>query len=438
MKENEAADKQFFDNVKELEMTNSGNLWVNAFLFLFGKDGKRGIIIPLGIILFLSLIGEMVFDWGSVGAFFVEIVLLSLFPVYLWYGFKTVSADPITAAVMQLFGNYTGGLKGPGLRFYPPGFSSVDINVTLTNKDISLETRVTDRSAIRMEVGITFKPNVKNGDEAVNFIRAGKEIGVFNIFSDVVSTAIRQWATSPEEGPATWMDAVSSREEALVVLLQAVNGNAILGNSDEQIEKARAILQRIGVPLVILYKRKTFPKKEPNEIEAAQWGGKWKGNDHKDGKNQDWEIYRDRVSGLSTEEDSTLEISLGCVREHLRTARQGNADIAIKDLGVILTRLNIKEVQPLGDVAKAAEKQAKEEQDRLGEITELNHVAERIKTLSERAKIPPALAAEMVQTERGKVVKKIKENKYNLSPEILAALPEILNSIMGNRGGNNP
>lgn len=289
-----------------------------------------------------------------------------------------------------------------------------------------------------MDVGFTFKPNVKNGDEAVNFIKAGKETGVVNIFSDVVSTAIRQWATSPEEGPATWMDAVSSREEALVVLLQAVNGNAILGNSEEQIEKARVILQQIGIPLVILYKRKTFPRKKPNEIEAAQWGGKWDGKNHKDGKNQDWEIYDERISRLSSEENTILEASLKCVQEHLRTARQGNADIAIKDLGVILTRLNIKEVQPLGEVAKAAEKQAKEEQDRLGEITELNHVAERIRDLADKARIPAALAAEMVQTERGKVIKNIEERKYNLSPEILAALPAILNSILGPRGGNNP
>ena len=414
------------------------NLWLTIFLFLFGKDGKRGIIIPLGMIIVLSLLSEMIFGWGTAKAFAAETILLALFPIYLWYGFRTVSADPITVAVMQLFGNYTGGLKGPGLRFYPPGFSSVDINVTLTNRDISLETRVTDRSAIKMEVGITFKPNVKNGDETVNFIRAGKEAGVFNIFSDIVSTAIRQWATSPEEGPATWMDAVSSREEALAVLLQAVNGNAILGNSDEQIEKTRAILQQIDIPLVILYKRKTFPNKKPNEIEASQWGGRWGDKDHKDGKNRDWEIYEDRISGLSAEENNVLETSLACVREHLRTARQGNADIAIKDLGVILTRLNIKETQPLGDVAKAAEKQAKEEQERLGEITELNHVAERIRDLANKANIPPALAAEMVQTERGKVIKNIQENKYNLSPDILAALPGILSSIMGNRGGNNP
>lgn len=414
------------------------NFWKWFFLFLFGRDGKRGVVIPLTIIIVLSLLGEIMLGLGSKKAFITEALLLALFPAYLWFGFRVIPADPVTVAVMQLFGDYTGGIKGPGLRFYPPGFSSVSIDVTLTNKDLSLETRVTDRSAIKMDVGFTFKPNVKNGDEAVNFIKAGKETGVVNIFSDVVSTAIRQWATSPEEGPATWMDAVSSREEALVVLLQAVNGNAILGNSEEQIEKARVILQQIGIPLVILYKRKTFPRKRPNEIEAAQWGGKWDGKNHKDGKNQDWEIYDERISKLSNEENAVLEASLKCVQEHLRTARQGNADIAIKDLGVILTRLNIKEVQPLGEVAKAAEKQAKEEQERLGEITELNHVAERIRDLANKAGIPAALAAEMVQTERGKVIKNIEEKKYNLAPEILVALPAILNSILGPRGGNNP
>lgn len=414
------------------------NFWSRLFLFLFGKDGKRGILIPLVLMIVISIASEIAFGWGSVSAFVVEIILLGLFPVYLWYGFRTVSADPVTAAVMQLFGNYVGGLKGPGLRFYPPGYSSVNINVTLTNKDIVVETRVTDRSLIRVEIGITFKPNTKDGDETVNFIKAGKETGAFNILNDVVSTAIRQWATSPEEGPATWVDAVASREEALVVLLQAVNGNAILGNSDEEIEKTRIILQRIGIPLVILYKRKTFPRKKPNEIEAAQWGGMWNGKNHKDGKDRDWEIYEDRIVGLSTAEIVILETSLKCVREHLRTARQGNADIAIKDLGVILTRLNIKETQPLGEVARAAEKQAKEEQERLGEITELNHVAERIKELVSKAGIPPALAAEMVQTERGKVIKNIQENKYNLAPDIIAALPAILSAVLGNRGGSNP
>lgn len=415
------------------------NIWSKLFLFCFGKDGNRGISLPLGFILIVSLASEITFGLGSIYSFIFELVLLVAFVAYIYFGLRTIPADPITFAVMQLFGNYTGGLKGPGIRFFPPGYSSVEINGTLTNKDISLQTRVTDRSLIQMEVGLTFKPNVKNGEETVNFIKSGKENGVFSILSDVVSTAIRQWATSPEEGPATWMDAASSREEALVVLLRAVNGDGLLGGTEGEIREVRDILERIGIPIVILYKRKTFPKKKPNEIEATQWGGMWNGKHHLGGKDQDWQIYNERMSGITPKEEIVLDNALKCVKNHLRAARQGNADITIKDLGIILTRLNIKEVQPLGEVAKAAEKQAKEEQERLGEITELRHVAERINDLAQGANIPPALAAEMVQTERGKVKKDIHENKYNVSPEILAALPSIVSSLFGgNRGGNRP
>jgi len=115
--------------------------------------------------------------------------------------------------------------------------------------------------------------------------------------------------------------------------------------------------------------------------------------------------------------------------------RRGNGDIRISTLGIILSRLNITSIKPTGKLAETAEMVASERRQRDAEIVELDHVAERTKELAEKlvnlgSTPQQALerALEVVQTERKKISKDVKEIKF--SPEVITA---ILDSLRGGR-----
>jgi regulator of protease activity HflC (stomatin/prohibitin superfamily) len=96
-----------------------------------------------------------------------------------------------------------------------------------------------------------------------------------------------------------------------------------------------------------------------------------------------------------------------------RQLRRGNGNIKIENLGIILSRVNIKSIKPKGELAQAAEQAAKERRQTEAEKVEIENVADRVQYLVGTTHISPELAVEVVQTERKKVTKDIKEIKIN-------------------------
>lgn len=124
------------------------------------------------------------------------------------------------------------------------------------------------------------------------------------------------------------------------------------------------------------------------------------------------------------------------IDEIIRELRRGNGTMEMETLGIILNRVNITEIKPRGKLAEAAEMMAKEERDRKGEEVELKHVATQITKLKELG-FSNEQALEIIQTERGKVTKEIKESKWNVSQETRAMIekigPEIVAQIFQRR-----
>ena len=125
--------------------------------------------------------------------------------------------------------------------------------------------------------------------------------------------------------------------------------------------------------------------------------------------------------------------------------RRENGSIKIETLGIIVSRLNITSIKPQGELAKAAEQAAKERRERDADKIEIANVAARVKALTKTG-LSAEMAAEMVQTERGKVKKTINETKHTVSGETLKALETlgpVLKSITelfkkgGSTGGNS-
>lgn len=116
----------------------------------------------------------------------------------------------------------------------------------------------------------------------------------------------------------------------------------------------------------------------------------------------------------------------------------GTATLLIPNLGIALNRLNVGEIEPTGEVAKAAEKAAKERSEREAEVVELEHINDRVIELMKPLPDGPGLTAEqaieLIQTERKKVVKTINRKDYGLAPDTLNAI--LAHLIPGKEGGD--
>ena len=130
-----------------------------------------------------------------------------------------------------------------------------------------------------------------------------------------------------------------------------------------------------------------------------------------------------------------LEAILGrdVTDEEMKECRRGTACLNLQSLGIIINRLNVGQIEVLGTIAEAAEKAAKETQEKKAEIVELDHVKERVKIFT-NAGFTPERALEIVQTERGKVSKTISEHKISISTEVGETLKEIVPAFLSLAG----
>lgn len=72
--------------------------------------------------------------------------------------------------------------------------------------------------------------------------------------------------------------------------------------------------------------------------------------------------------------------------DKIKLIRQGNGLQSIPSLGIVLNRLNVGQIKPMGELAKAAESKVKEEQERRGETYEVETDLMKAKQLMEAAK----------------------------------------------------
>jgi len=115
--------------------------------------------------------------------------------------------------------------------------------------------------------------------------------------------------------------------------------------------------------------------------------------------------------------------------EIIRKVGQGNGLQPIPQLGITLNRLNIGKIKPKGKLAEAAERWVVEGAESKGEKLEITHVLDLILQLKQVLDIPTEQAIEIVQTERGKVSKKIREIKGNISGETQKMIEKIIEQI---------
>lgn len=118
--------------------------------------------------------------------------------------------------------------------------------------------------------------------------------------------------------------------------------------------------------------------------------------------------------------------------ENARRVRTGEG-VPIPLLGITLNRLNIRTLQTSGVVAQTSEKIARVKKEIGAGSPEIRYLEEAIRSLKESTGVTNEQAIELLQTERGKVEKKIQELKIGVSPATLDTVMRVIDRFTGGR-----
>lgn len=287
-----------------------------------------------------------------------------LFAIFIFQGLKKIQADPPHKGVLTIWGKRQKEVLSEGLHFFPfyrLWYNFIPVKVEKINYDLKPDSiRTTDRAELAMDIGITFTPA-----ELIPFLDSGGEEGVKKILDDIIPECVRQWAFSKEEGPQDWGEAMGAREDAIAILLKAILG--------EELTTIPNYAQLIPTPIWLKYFKKPRGILLKKDKEIA--GDSWEKVD---------DLY---LNGNWTQEQKDeLEKAVEKRRGEINQTRKGNGKIVHPDLGIAINRLNIGQIKTKGELEKVAELQVKEEEERKGEIFEVDTDLIKAEKLVEAAK----------------------------------------------------
>ena len=350
-------------------------------------------------------------------------LLVLLVGLFILSGLRKISANPPCIGQLTIWGKRktkwdkgkeVSRYKKEGWTFlplYPLWYSVILINVERITFTVTIKkVRTPDRAESEFPVLVTIIPNK---EMLINYINSGKEAGVIEQFTGKIQERIREWCMGPNEGPSDWIELNKSQSEGTYIIMRKIAGGLFQSNGYKIPKWAQ------DVPTWIWLRFYLNPKPEEKNLlkNEFDWG------------KDDWKKIRDLLSTHANEEEE-LKTVIEKRRNIIDDIRAGLGKVEIEDLGIILQRLNIGDINVLGDVATAAEKEAREKQERESEGFELSFVLEQIrKCMNPPFNYSPEKALEIVQTERGKVPKSIQETVLSISAETRATLERTLSDI---------
>lgn len=307
-----------------------------------------------------------------------------------------------------------GRFKEEGWRFLalnPFLFDVILIDIGKIPFQVIIEKALTpDNASSRIPIDIVFKPLP---EKLIEYINSGGEKGVREQFSGKIQERVREWCFDEEGGPSDWMELNKSQLEGTSVLVTKIARNSITEIPD--------YAQNVPTWIWLRFFSKPKPKKLLKNEEY------WAKNDWEAVKSVLYEIEND----LGKDSVNNLINKVKDRKTEVESLRIGEETIKIEDLGVELTRLNIGDIDVLGEVAKHADQEAKEIQERKAEETELSHVITQVQKFIDLG-YSREQALEAVQTERNKVSKTIQEKKINVSPETRESVEKIFGDLTKN------
>lgn len=339
----------------------------------------------------------------------LSLIVIGIALAIILQGLRRIPANPPHKAQVTLFGKRIPEFRDEGWQFFPffPyvfGFVLVKVE-RITFTIIAEKVRTPDRANTKIPVTITIRPD---SDHLIQYLDSGGEEGVKQQLTGKVQERMREWGMGGEEGPANWRELNKSQLEAVSVLVKKIAGESLVKIPDYAQE----------VPTFIWLRYFAQPRPTKNFLENEEPWAK-----------DTWKQVKIIIQKIKRKNGScafdALKKAVEERREQVNAIRMGTAKILIKDLGVVIERLNLGDMDVLGSVGEQAEAEAREIEEREAEKMELNHVKQRIQTFVDMG-YSKEQALEIIQTERGKVTKSISETKMNISPETREMIKEIL------------
>ncbi len=307
---------------------------------------------------------------------------------------RRVPAIPPHIALLTFLGERIKKIKKEGIRIfwgYPLFYNYIPIDIETKRISLKLTIRTQDLAQAEVPIEVEFIPSTE-GELLINYLNRGGEEGIKKNLEDVINERFREWIFSLE-GPQSPKELMASREIAVYLLLKAIVGT-------EQFQEVPSL-----IPTPILFKYYSTPRKTLTPYEFHVWGNK-KWVDIK----QDWQRTREegmdrdeawldvwqrltenerwgKISKhLEEEKEDQIKKALKEREEAVKKVREGRGELDIEPFGIRLLRLNIGEIKPIGGTAEAMEFFAKEEQERRGEVFEVETDTIKARRLTKAAK----------------------------------------------------
>lgn len=354
--------------------------------------------------------------------FWILVVVIGMLGAIFLQGFRRIPASPPYKGQATWLGKrisnkvYDEGWGFFLLYPYLVGFVLVKVE-RISLEIISEKTRTPDRAESKIPVFLTIRPISKPPCSdcpslLIEYIDSGQEEGVRKQLTGKILERIREWAVGPEEGPVDWIELNQSHLEAVSVLVKQIAGNSL------------TVIPEYAQPVPTWIWLRYFAQPQPTKFLKNE--DPWAKNDWQKVRAVLDVIEHDR--GFEAIQD--LKVAVEGRRKDIEALRTGAGKVVLRDLGVMLERMNLGDIDVLGGVGEQAEGEAREEQERQKEEKELEFVRKRMKELMR----PPfnftnAQARDIVQTERGKVVRTIDDKQISLD----ATTAQIVATVLGGR-----
>jgi len=342
-------------------------------------------------ILIISFLGLLILG----GAFITwtsswwGLIFSSLGIILLFKSFKRIPADPPNIGLVTIWGGRTGATKKEGWCLLAPYFPFLQdiilINMTKKNKDFPFKNvRCVISTNVKTDAPDDSSTNVRSGGSVevivsitwipdkkrlIAYVNSGSQSGVEQIISDKMAEVIRQMGRTHN-----W--------EEMTFATNVMSANLII--SIVGIDNVKGSLVNPG---------------------SWEWG--------------------DKIGEQIPDDDIVKAM------DFLQKALiDGVADS--HDLGIKIRRLNIKQVEPEGELRQDAEKSAREVQERRAEVFELSteiQLAEVFREAYKKADTPKSLEECVMEVRRRKVMREGHGKVIDiagLSPELIAAATRLL------------
>lgn len=394
----------------------------------YWDKGERTLI---AVILFALMVLSFILWKIEVGRYLPAILFLT-FGGLLIQGLRNIPAKPPHKGVATKWGRRIPVFYDEGwgfYPFYPFWFGFIVIKTERISFDIIFEkARTPDRAESKVPVFITGRAIPQLG---IQYLDSGGEEGIKIQLTGKIQERIREWASGAEEGPTDWVELNQSHLEAVSVLVRQIAGKnplppGVPGEVLAHIQPAEA--QKVPTWIWLRY----FAQPRPT---------KWLKNEKLWAENN-WEkvmeVLREIKAKYGNAGLQQLKKGVDARRRSIEALRTGSGQIVLADLGFMLERLNLGDIQQLGKVGEQAEEEAKEEQQRLSQTKELDHVSERIQALMkverpDGTRLTREQAVELVELSTKRATKTIEGKVFGFDPTAAKVVGEILSGIAGRR-----